>query len=46
LRQVKADIGTHLYERYNSGFARTRDNNKEENEKIGNTEFLFKKLYF
>jgi hypothetical protein len=45
LRTVKSNIGTELFERYNRGFAKTRDN-KEENEKVGNTEFLFKKLYF
>lgn len=45
LRQVKSDIGTQLYERYNRGFAKTRDN-REENEKAGNAEFLFKKLQF
>lgn len=45
LRSVKSNIGTELYERYNRGFARTRDN-REENEKVGNAEFLFKKLYF
>lgn len=45
LRTVKTNIGTELYDRYNRGFARTAGN-REENEKVGNSEFLFKKLYF
>jgi hypothetical protein len=45
LRTVKTNIGTELYNRFNKGFVRTRDN-REENEKIGHSEFLFKKLKF
>jgi hypothetical protein len=45
LRGVKTTIGSQLYDRFNKGFVRTRDN-REENEKIGHTEFLFKKLKF
>lgn len=45
LRDVKASIGVELYNRFNRGFVKSRDN-REENEKIGNAEFLFKKLQF
>lgn len=45
LRDVKSSIGTQLFERFSRGFVRSRDN-REENEKIGNAEFLFKKLRF
>jgi len=44
LREKKALIGTHLFNRFNRGFARTH--NQEENENIAHSEFLFKKLRF
>jgi hypothetical protein len=46
LREVKASIGTELYNRFFKGFVRDRVNTAEDNEKIANTEFLFKKLKF
>lgn len=45
LRDAKSDIGTQLFDRFHRGFVKSRDN-REENEKIGNAEFLFKKLHF
>jgi hypothetical protein len=45
LREVKSSIGTELFNRFQKGFIKTRDNT-EENEKIAHSEFLFKKLKF
>lgn len=45
LREVKSSIGTELFNRFQKGFVKTRDN-VEENEKIAHSEFLFKKLKF
>jgi len=44
LREKKALIGTNLFNRFNRGFAKTH--NQEENENIAHSEFLFKKLRF
>ncbi len=44
LREKKALIGTNLFNRFNRGFARTH--NEQENENIAHSEFLFKKLRF
>ena len=44
LNDVKANIGSEMYNRYMQGFLRT--NNPVENEKQEHTEFLFKKLKF
>ena len=46
LRDVKAQIGTELYNRFFKGFIRDKNNTAEENEKIAPSEFLFKKLKF
>jgi hypothetical protein len=45
LRQVKSTIGGELFNRFIKGFVRTKDN-VEENERINDSEFLFKKLKF
>ena len=42
LREVKANIGTELYNRYFKGFIREKNASAEENEKMNHTEFLFK----
>ena len=44
LNDVKASVGTEMYNRYMQGFVRT--NNATENERQEHTEFLFKKLKF
>lgn len=44
LREKKALIGTNLFNRFNRGFLQSH--NKEENENIAHSEFLFKKLRF
>lgn len=44
LREVKSSIGTELCNRFMKGFVRTT--NAEENERITDSEFLFKKLKF
>ena len=44
VREVKASVGTEMYNRFMQGFART--NNAEENERQEHSEFLFKKLKF
>jgi len=46
LRDVKAQIGTELYNRFFKGFVRDKNNTAEDNEKIAHSEFLFKKLKF
>jgi hypothetical protein len=46
LRDIKAQIGTELYNRFFKGFLRDKSNTAEENEKIAHTEFLFKRLKF
>jgi ElaB/YqjD/DUF883 family membrane-anchored ribosome-binding protein len=46
LREVKAQIGTELYNRYFKGFIREKNASAEDNEKMNHTEFLFKKLKF
>lgn len=43
-REVKATIGTELFNRFMRGFVKT--SNAEENERITDSEFLFKKLKF
>ena len=45
LNNVKASIGTEMFNRFMQGFVRT-NNNPAENEKQEHTEFLFKKLKF
>ena len=46
LREVKAKIGTELYNRFFKGFVREKNASAEDNEKMTHTEFLFKKLKF
>lgn len=46
LKDVKAQIGTELYNRFFRGFIRDKNNSAEDNERIAHTEFLFKKLKF
>ena len=46
LREVKAQIGTELYNRYFKGFIREKNASADDNEKMTHTEFLFKKLKF
>ena len=44
LNEVKASVGTEMFNRYMQGFV--RGNNSAENERQEHTEFLFKKLKF
>jgi len=44
LNQLKVNTGTEMYNRFMKGFVKT--NNQDDNERISNTEFLFKKLKF
>ena len=46
LREVKAQIGTELFNRFFKGFVREKNITAEDSEKITHTEFLFKKLKF
>jgi hypothetical protein len=44
--EVKAAIGTELFNRFMKGFNKDKNASAEDNDKVAHSEFLFKKLKF